>query len=97
MSSLVQVNFGAMQGAVQQIRGTYRQLQTMFDDLQSQVSQLAPTWDGSAKEAYLTVQQNWNRINQDLNQALQQMGTGVDTANQNFQSAENANTRGWGA
>jgi WXG100 family type VII secretion target len=94
--SLIQVNYGAMEAGVQEIRGTVSRLQAMFDDLQSQVKQLEPTWDGTAKEAYLSVQANWNRINQELNTALQQMGSGVDTANTNFQSAESSNTSGWG-
>jgi WXG100 family type VII secretion target len=94
--SIIQVNYGAMDAGVQQIRTTFNRLQAMFDDLQAQVNQLAPTWDGSSKEAYLAVQSNWNNVNQALNQALQQMGTGVDTANTNFQSAETTNTSGWG-
>jgi WXG100 family type VII secretion target len=95
--SLIQVNYGALDAGVTQIRGTFNRLQAMFDDLQAQVSQLAPTWDGNAKEAYLSVQQQWNQVNHALNTALSQMGTGVDTANTNFQSAERTNTSGWGA
>jgi ESAT-6 family protein len=94
--SIIQVNYGAMDAGVQQIRSTHSRLQAMFDDLQAQVNQLMPTWDGPARDAYLSVQQDWNRVNAALNQALQQMGTGVDTANTNFQSAESANTSGWG-
>jgi early secretory antigenic target protein ESAT-6 len=94
--SLIQVNYGAMDTGVQSIRTTLNRLQSMFDDLQTQVSQLAPTWDGSARDAYLAVQQNWNTVNQSLNQTLQQMGTGVDIANGNFQTAETTNTSGWG-
>lgn len=93
--SIIQVNYGAMDAGVQQIRATHSRLQAMFEDLQAQVSQLVPTWDGTAKDAYLSVQQNWNTVNQALHQGLSQMGTGVDTANSNFQSAETANTSGW--
>ncbi|MBO0728086.1 MAG: WXG100 family type VII secretion target [Acidimicrobiaceae bacterium] len=94
--SMIQVNYGAMDAGVQQIRSTFGRLQAMFDDLQSQVNQLSGSWDGASKDAYLSVQQDWNRVSSSLNQALQQMGTGVDTANSNFQQAENANTTGWG-
>jgi WXG100 family type VII secretion target len=94
--SIIQVNYGALNDGVQTIRATFNRLQAMFDDLQAQVNQLAPTWDGVSKDAYLSVQQDWNRVSEALNQALQQMGSGVDNANSNFQSAENANTSGWG-
>jgi 6 kDa early secretory antigenic target len=93
--SLIQVNYGAMDSGVAQIRATHGRLQAMFEDLQAQVNQLMPTWDGTAQSAYIAVQQNWNTVNQALHQGLSQMGTGVDTANTNFQSAENANTSGW--
>ena len=93
---LIQVNYGAMDAGVQQIRATHNRLQAMFEDLQAQVNQLAPTWDGVAQETYLAVQQDWNRVNQALQQGLQQMGSGVDTANTNFQSAEGTNASGWG-
>jgi len=93
--SMIQVNYGAMDAGVQQIRATHTRLQAMFEDLQAQVSQLAPTWDGTAQQAYLAVQQNWNTVNQALHDGLSRMGTGVDTANSNFQGAESANTSGW--
>jgi early secretory antigenic target protein ESAT-6 len=94
--SIIQVNYGAMDAGVQQIRGTHSRLQAMFEDLQAQVAQLSGTWDGTAKESYLAVQQNWNIVNQSLHEVLTQMGTGVDVANTNFQSAETTNTSGWG-
>ena len=94
--SLIQVNYGAMDAGVGQIRSTHGRLQAMFEDLQAQVAQLLPTWDGTAKETYHAVQQSWNSVNQSLHEGLAQMGTGVDVANTNFQSAERANTSGWG-
>jgi len=95
--SIIQVNYAAMDAGAHQVRSTFSRLQAMFEDLQSQVNQLSSTWDGASKEAYLGVQQDWNRVSTSLNQALQQIGTGVDTANSNFQSAEKTNTSGWGA
>jgi early secretory antigenic target protein ESAT-6 len=95
--SIIQVNYGAMDAGVQQIRGTHSRLQAMFADLQAQVSQLAPTWDGTAQAAYLAVQQHWNTVNQSLHEGLAQMGTGVDTAHTNFRHAETTNTSGWGS
>ena len=95
--SLIQVSYGAMDDGVSEITGTLGRLQAMFDDLQSQVNQLLPTWDGTAQEAYHAVQQSWNTLNTELNDALRQMGAGVETANTNFQAAERANTQGWGA
>lgn len=94
--SLIQVNYGAMDAGVGHIRSTHSRLQAMFEDLQAQVNQLAPTWNGTAQEAYLALQHQWNQVNQSLHEGLRQMGAGVDTANTNFQSAESANTSGWG-
>ena len=93
--SIIQVNYGAMETGVQSIRATHGRLQSMFEDLQSNVNQLLPTWDGTARDAYSSIQQRWNSLNQELQQALQQMGAGVDVASTNFKSAESANTSGW--
>src|SRR5258708_23251621 len=90
-SSLIQVNFGALDTGAQGIQATYSQLQSLFNQLQSNVKQLLPTWDGAARDAYLAVQQNWNTLSTEMQTALQQMGKGVTTANQNFQKAEQAN------
>ena len=55
-----------------------------------------PSWnDGAAKQAYQGVQQQWDQLNQTMNQALQGMGTGVQTAHDNFTAAEQRNTSVW--
>src|SRR5690349_11644273 len=95
-SSIIQVNFGALDSGAQGIQATHAQLQGLFNQLQSNVNQLLPTWDGAARDAYYAVQRNWNTLSAEMQTALQQMGKGVTTANQNFQRAERANLTGWG-
>jgi 6 kDa early secretory antigenic target len=92
---VMRVNFGALQTGSGDIRTTHANLQSMFSDLQTQVNQLLPTWDGEARNAYLALQTQWNQLNQLLNDNLRGMGTGVDTAHDNFVRAETTNVSGW--
>src|SRR5437588_399044 len=93
----IQSQLQQLNGEMESLFGTWKgQASSSFQCLRSQLNQLSSTWDGASKEAYLGVQQDWNRVSTSLNQALQQIGSGVDTANSNFQSAEKTNTSGWG-
>lgn len=93
---LIQVNYAALDAAAAQANSTWSRLLAEFEDLQSRVNQLRASWDGTAQQAYQGYQQRWSTAAQDLNQALQGIQRGLNQANTNFQSAENANTRGWG-
>jgi early secretory antigenic target protein ESAT-6 len=94
--TLIKVSFTALDAGAGDIRTTYGNLQTQFDELQRMVNELLPTWDGTAREAYLGVQQQWNQLNQTLNHGLQGIGTGVTQANTTFQDTERSLTGLWG-
>ena len=86
-----------MDAGVSQIRATWNKLQRDFDQLQGYVNQLvkAQVWSGPDQQAYQSFQANWNRVANDLNQALQGMGGGVSNAHQNLTGASMANVREW--
>src|ERR1041385_5948589 len=86
--SEIRLDFGALSSGAQSIASTYASLQSLFDELQHAVNPVLANWDGAARGAYQGVQGSWNQLNQELGQALHQMGRGVDVANQNFQQAE---------
>jgi len=92
---LIKVSFGALQQGTTDIRSSHANLQSMFNELQDLVRQLLPNWTGEARDAYQGVQQQWDQLNQTLNQGLQGIGTGVDTARTNFQQAEKQNRSLW--
>jgi early secretory antigenic target protein ESAT-6 len=84
----IRVPFSGMSTGVTNINQTYKQLQTMFDELQTLVNTMSSTWDGQASAAYQGVQKKWNNLSATLNTGLNGIGTKVDTARTNFAATE---------
>ncbi len=63
--------------------------------LESQLRGNLSEWIGSAQQAYHEAQAQWNAAMADMQQVLSQLGAVIGTANNNYQSAEAANTGLW--
>lgn len=91
MSGPIKVTFaelGNAQGSIQQAVGA---VNSQLDDLKTYLAPLVATWEGSAAEAYNTLQRQWDTAAAELNQVLAQVGTAVGTANDSYQAAEASN------
>jgi WXG100 family type VII secretion target len=93
---VIEVRFGSLDRGSQGIARTFKDLQALYGQLQDHVNPVLNTWDGSSRDAYKKVQDQWNKLNDEMNQALQSIGTGVDTANKNFRRAEQIAASAWG-
>ncbi len=91
----IKVEFAALQGASGDIQGTVGNLEQTLSDLKSFLAPMVSEWTGSASEAYQAKQAQWDTAFTDLKQVLGQIGSAVDTAAQNYQSAEHANQNVW--
>jgi early secretory antigenic target protein ESAT-6 len=91
----IKVNFGALDTGASRITTIFKDLQTLQAHLDGDVKPVLGSWSGTAREAYFKVQQSWNKLNVQYQQALNKMGGGITTANTNFQSAEKQIAEGW--
>jgi WXG100 family type VII secretion target len=48
----VQINYDAMQSTAAQINGYAQQVKDAIRELQGDINQLTPTWDGAARKAF---------------------------------------------
>jgi 6 kDa early secretory antigenic target len=89
------VSFAAMGAAADAIRGTFGQLQSSLEDLNSSLAPMVGSWNGTAKEAYHVQQTKWNNASAAMAQILNNLGAGVAVSNEGYQAAENNNTTIW--
>lgn len=92
----MKVNFGALDTASADIQNSANQVQGRLDQLDRELAPLRSDWTGSASEAYQVAKAQWTQAMVEMQQVLAQIGTAVGTSNQNYQSAERANTSRWG-
>jgi early secretory antigenic target protein ESAT-6 len=95
--SRIKVDFGALDSGASRITTIFKDLQALQSQLDGDVKPVLGTWNGTAKDAYFKVQQSWNRLNVQYQQALSKIGGGITTANTNFQTAEKKITDAWGS
>lgn len=89
------VMFGALEQGQADFQRTYASLQSEIESLESQLSTNLGEWVGSAQQAYHEAQAVWNGAMANMQSVLQQLGSVIGTANENYQQAEAVNTSRW--
>ena len=95
MSGYTLANFGTLQQGQADFQQTYNNVVTEVQTLESQLQTNLSQWVGSAQQAYYEAQSQWNAAMANMQQVLQQLGTVIGTANDNYQSAEQTNANLW--
>jgi len=95
VSGPIKVTFGEIANGQQAVTQVSSQVQQQLDDLKSSIARLVGTWEGQAAAAYQVKQAQWDRSAEELAQVLSQIGVALGTANDNYQSAEQANVSRW--
>ncbi|HWG00278.1 MAG TPA: WXG100 family type VII secretion target [Trebonia sp.] len=89
------VMFGAMEQGQGDFQRTYASLQSEIQHLESQLQGNLGEWVGTAQAAYHEAQTVWNAAMVNMQGVLQQLGTVIGTANDNYQQAESVNAARW--
>jgi WXG100 family type VII secretion target len=95
MDGETHVKFEALSSGATGILGTYRNLQSTLENLESQLAPMVSSWTGDAREAYFQQKKKWDEASQAMAVILQQMGKSVEQAHANYQSAETSNRNLW--
>lgn len=93
--SEIKVNFGSLEAGRAGIAKTHGQLVSTLDDLEANLQSMLQTWDGQAREAYYQCKSEWDSAAAAMAQTLNQIGTAVGNANENYGAAEKAATNTW--
>ncbi|MGH3450019.1 MAG: WXG100 family type VII secretion target [Haloechinothrix sp.] len=89
----ISVNYGALQVAADDIKGTTTQVNGILDQLKSDIAPLVNTWEGEAQTAYLAKQAQWDQAAEDINKVLASIGTAVNDALGRYQEGEGKATQ----
>jgi 6 kDa early secretory antigenic target len=95
MSNPIQVDFGQVEAASQQITSTATQIDQLLDDLNRQIQDLDTLWAGSASGDYQNVKKQWVTSAQDLQQVLASIGAAVNSAHEAYLQTEAQNASSW--
>ena len=91
--SEILVNYAALENANSAIQTTARSIEEKLDTLRTRLQRME--WDGQDQAAYQQHQSEWDQAVRDLNGILQQIGTAVGTARENYMSTEANNAKVW--
>jgi WXG100 family type VII secretion target len=95
MSSGFRTELPTMQAAAQHVYEVNANIQTQLSQLLSRLEPLAGTWQSEAATSFQTLKQRWHDEATKLNAVLRQIGEGLNTTHQNYQTADVTNTDGF--
>lgn len=91
----IHVQFESLATGEQGIRSNFSKLTATLDQLESDLQPMISSWSGAAQESYLVCKNQWDSAAQALAQVLNNIGTAVGQAHDNYTAAENAARSNW--
>ena len=91
-SDLIRINFASMDAAADSIDQAANRIQDQLTALQQYTNRATAAWEGSARDSYHRLQQDWDRTQEELNQNLRRVANAVRTSRGRFHTMESRNT-----
>ena len=77
MSDAIKVSYHTIEEAADGCKSAGGQIESIFDQLKSQLAPLTNSWTGGAQEAWHQRQDEWNKALQDMNALLARIATAL--------------------
>jgi len=90
------IDHAAMDMAAGDINQDAQYLQSVLDDLDSQIKALAANWEGDAQQAYLAAKAKWSQAMADIRQTLADISMMLTETNQSFTDIDKKGAAMWG-
>lgn len=90
----IKVDYAALESAHSQIRTISAGIDNRLSSLESRLARLH--WEGDDRVAYEAHRAQWKAAMQGINQVLNEIGTAVGVARENYLATERANANAWG-
>jgi len=91
---VIKVDYAVLEAAHTQVQTISKNIEEKLDTLRQGLQRMV--WDGNDKVAYQEHQAAWDRSIQDINQILNEIGTAVGIARENYLTTEMSNSKLWG-
>ena len=95
MSDFTRVSASGMQQGIQSLQRANSQLQSTLEELKGNLRNSLAQWEGEATDAYVEVQQRWDRQAIEMNTIVQQMGQVLNQINEAYIANEAAVRSRW--
>ena len=92
----IHVQFESLASGEQGIRNNYAKLTATLEQLESDLQPMINSWSGSAQESYLACKKQWDDAAMALSTVLNNIGSAVGQAHENYTAAEQAARNNWG-
>lgn len=84
----IKVDYGTLQRASDDINQTGSRVESLLDQLKSDIAPLVNTWEGEAQGAYRQKQDQWDQAAEDLRRVLASIGSAVNDALSRYTEGE---------
>lgn len=92
MADQIKVTFGSLDTAESDLTSAHATMGQRLAELRSDIQPMVSTWQGAAREAYASHQQQWDTAWDELTSALQEFQRALAQANTDYQAGEQQNT-----
>jgi early secretory antigenic target protein ESAT-6 len=97
MTDRLRVDFGSLAELTGGLLAAADALEGQLDELDTAIARIAESWQGEAHDRFHTLAGQWQGSSRDLHATLRKLHTVCRTAHGNYQAAEAASLRLWGA
>ncbi len=96
MSEYTRVSSAAMTAGIDSLSKASRDLQSVLEDLKSQLRAHLQDWSGNAREEYQIIQDRWDKRAIEMNNVVTEMGKVLGQISQGYDDNETRVAGRWG-
>ncbi|HKS49395.1 MAG TPA: WXG100 family type VII secretion target [Amycolatopsis sp.] len=96
MSDAIKVSYATIEEAASACKTAGGQVESLFENLKSQIAPLTGSWTGEAQTAWQQRQDEWNRALEELNALLARIATALPQISEAYQSTDQGITKMFG-
>lgn len=86
----MKVDYATIQQAADDCNKTGGELDSLFEQLKSQLAPLTDSWSGNAMDAWVQKQEAWNQALDEMKQLLAQIATALPQVADGYQETDSA-------
>jgi early secretory antigenic target protein ESAT-6 len=92
----IKVTYGSIEQAGDACKSAGGQIESLFENLKSQIAPLTESWQGDAQQAWHQRQDEWNKALEDMNALLMRIATALPQISEAYQQTDSGITKMFG-
>lgn len=91
----IYVNYSQIDNVSEDLGAAFGKIQTVIQDLESQIAPLQATWSGASQSEYASCQNRWNTDMMDMGNLLQKYNNALSEITVNYGNTDNNLATQW--